>query len=1060
MLVGPALSGTAGVHYANGAAAPGGRWGPCQTAGAPQTISAVPATLPAHQQQQRPCSAGRLGQSRRTPGRQRPFGGPVAVGDGTVTSGTHLTAASARPGSASASGRAAPAISSVRPVLASEGEGKARPSSAGGSAVAIGLQNRMMGLPPQSSRPALSSRRGAAAPHHVVEGAQAVSGVPGLVGKQGQSRPTTPTPERRVLQQRGGPGSLQASSSSTNTCEAANAVVRQESGAALSDASTGCGSVTGQKLQAANAGSRDPSAVISSALEYKRFVARRRQEIQQQVVNLQQGNSSNTGTAAGHQSGLHPAHLGDEMAQPTGSATMASQALSAEPPILVGELETTEALGPSSSSMSGGLTGGRCIQVINGLSETAPSGTVASAKDGGQTSVPSNLAMSLPVGGARQACRSLGQCTAGDREALASLATAQHQPPVQQQGAHRAVDGTTVLPDTREAANSNPQHSQPHGHTGKEQSPLAGQPVESFAIGRQVGQGAYATVFLGLHKDSGIKVAVKIYEKHKLVDSQRRKSVRNEIHLLERLKHPNIVVFHDALETAKQIYLVMEFVSGGSLHHFLKKRPGRHVDEGIAKQLFFQVCQGVKYLHHRRVVHRDIKLENLLLDEQNTVKIIDFGFSTIVPPGKKLKVFCGTPSYMAPEIVSRKEYTGFCADIWAAGVLLHALLCGCFPFKGQNDRDLYRKIVRAALSLPDTLSEATRTILTKILTADMAKRPTVDEVLADSWLVNHKDDLYTAWQQSRANAHRSQSAPFSTSSSGGCVNHSGPPRPASSQGHHSGAAASHAMDGSHDIAGVKHVGGQDGGGLGSAAAAGSGGSASTGACPVSRVPSAARSRPQVRQPAPAAAADAASSFIMPVDLDSQPFTTYQVISGPPAPPAAPTLADGAIPKGREPSSSAVAAAPSAVPAAALPPSQGHREDEAHQPCIVPVNRRGGTAPGQADSLLEEEAVRKLERLGYPKEEIARQLRDESSHLRRLYDRFLKTLPAWDGQARDQQVLPSGGIKRSNYATNPSASSSTTASGFGSGTPTTTATTVVVGASQSTQSSHVSFTASG
>jgi serine/threonine protein kinase len=215
-----------------------------------------------------------------------------------------------------------------------------------------------------------------------------------------------------------------------------------------------------------------------------------------------------------------------------------------------------------------------------------------------------------------------------------------------------------------------------------------GASLDDYIVGKQVGQGAYATVRFGLHKDTGRKVAIKIYEKYKLLDPQRRKSVRREIKLMERMNHPNIVAFHDALDTSKQIYIVMEFAGGGSLHQYLKKRTARRLEETQAKKLFYQVCQAIKYCHDRHIVHRDVKLENILLDEQGTVKIIDFGFSTIIPPGKKLKIFCGTPSYMAPEIVARKEYSGMCADIWAMGVLLYALLCGCFPFKGQNDRDL------------------------------------------------------------------------------------------------------------------------------------------------------------------------------------------------------------------------------------------------------------------------------------------------------------------------------------------------------------------------------------
>jgi MAP/microtubule affinity-regulating kinase len=127
----------------------------------------------------------------------------------------------------------------------------------------------------------------------------------------------------------------------------------------------------------------------------------------------------------------------------------------------------------------------------------------------------------------------------------------------------------------------------------------------------------------------------------------------------------------------------MEHVSGGSLHGYLKSKPSRQMAEPEAKYLFKQVLQAINYCHSRCITHRDIKLENILLNEEkNHVKLIDFGFSTCIPVEKKVKLFCGTPSYMAPEIVSKREYLGPPADVWALGILFYALLCGKFPFKG------------------------------------------------------------------------------------------------------------------------------------------------------------------------------------------------------------------------------------------------------------------------------------------------------------------------------------------------------------------------------------------
>jgi serine/threonine protein kinase len=179
----------------------------------------------------------------------------------------------------------------------------------------------------------------------------------------------------------------------------------------------------------------------------------------------------------------------------------------------------------------------------------------------------------------------------------------------------------------------------------------------------------------------------------------------------------------------------MEYVNGGSLHTYLKTKANRQMDEPEAKYLFKQVVSAIHYCHSRCITHRDIKLENILLNEKkNQVKLIDFGFSTCIPNDKKVKLFCGTPSYMAPEIVSKKEYTGPPADVWGLGVLYYALLCGKFPFKGQNDKELYKKICKNDLEFPDSVSSNARTFITRVLTKEPEHRPSAKDILQDPYM--------------------------------------------------------------------------------------------------------------------------------------------------------------------------------------------------------------------------------------------------------------------------------------------------------------------------------------
>jgi serine/threonine protein kinase len=175
--------------------------------------------------------------------------------------------------------------------------------------------------------------------------------------------------------------------------------------------------------------------------------------------------------------------------------------------------------------------------------------------------------------------------------------------------------------------------------------------LDDYIIGKQIGQGAYAVVRIGLHKPTNRKVALKIYKKYKLMDQNRRKSVKREIKLMEKMKNANIIRLYETIDTPKYVILVMDYVGGGSLHGYLKSKVNRRLDEAEAKRVFKQVVDGIKYCHSRCITHRDIKLENILLDENTNIKIIDFGFSTCIPNEKKIKIFCGTPSYMGPEIV-------------------------------------------------------------------------------------------------------------------------------------------------------------------------------------------------------------------------------------------------------------------------------------------------------------------------------------------------------------------------------------------------------------------------
>lgn len=180
---------------------------------------------------------------------------------------------------------------------------------------------------------------------------------------------------------------------------------------------------------------------------------------------------------------------------------------------------------------------------------------------------------------------------------------------------------------------------------------------------------------------------MKILEKDRISDMADVERVAREIHILKLIRHPTIIQLYEIIESSKQLYLIMEYASGGELFDYIVAK-GK-VKEYEACKFFQQIIDGVEYLHKLNIVHRDLKPENLLLDQNKNIKIVDFGLSNTYKPGDTLHTACGSPCYAAPEMIAGQRYYGSNVDIWSCGVIMFALVCGYLPFEDPNTTNLY-----------------------------------------------------------------------------------------------------------------------------------------------------------------------------------------------------------------------------------------------------------------------------------------------------------------------------------------------------------------------------------
>ena len=262
--------------------------------------------------------------------------------------------------------------------------------------------------------------------------------------------------------------------------------------------------------------------------------------------------------------------------------------------------------------------------------------------------------------------------------------------------------------------------------------------ISFYKFGRVIGKGAFGKVNIGLHVLTGRIVAIKSFNKTKFPDEKYKKKIMNEINLMKNLKHFSVVKLLDTIETDKYILLIMENILGGDLLSFIKKR--NKLPEKIAKFIFKQLLQSIKYIHNKNIVHRDIKLDNILIDLNNNIKLCDFGVGkNITDNNELLYEQCGTPAYIAPEVLAGEGYCGFPVDIWSSGVVLYSLLMGNIPFKSQNLNELQGLIMSGNYKRIEGISKNGKDLLDKLLEINPNKRISADEALNHPWFLENND---------------------------------------------------------------------------------------------------------------------------------------------------------------------------------------------------------------------------------------------------------------------------------------------------------------------------------
>ena len=253
--------------------------------------------------------------------------------------------------------------------------------------------------------------------------------------------------------------------------------------------------------------------------------------------------------------------------------------------------------------------------------------------------------------------------------------------------------------------------------------------IEGYSIGKLLGRGSFADVYLVVDQKTGTRLACKCIDKTSVADARGHQRLNREINALKALSHPHIVNLHSIVEGKRYYGVLMEFCEGGSLSEYIATE--KRLDEKIAQNVFKQIMEALSFCHDKGVAHRDLKPSNIMINTFPNVKIADFGLANLMGDEGMMSTVCGTIAFLAPEVFLG-NYNGCAADVWSAGVLLYTMLVGKLPWKGTSQVQIQQEMAKGPPNI-DNVSEACNDLIKAMMTVDPKKRITAPEVLRHYW---------------------------------------------------------------------------------------------------------------------------------------------------------------------------------------------------------------------------------------------------------------------------------------------------------------------------------------